>query len=51
MMFFMKSFIRKLMDTEAYGNIVYMYEENVDDIQKHLVHQEYAEGLKKYLSL
>ena len=51
MMYFLKSFIKKLMDTEAYGNIVYMYEENVDDIQKHLVHQEYAEGLKKYLSL
>ena len=51
MMYFLKSFIKKLMDTEAYGNIVYMFEENVDDIQKHLVHQEFAEGLKKYLSL
>lgn len=51
MMYFLKSFIKKLMDTEAYGNIVYMFEENVDDIQKHLVYQEFAEGLKKYLSL
>lgn len=51
MMYFLKSFIKKLEDTEAYGNIVYMFEENVDDIQKHLVHQEFVEGLKKYLSL
>lgn len=51
MMYFLKSFIKKLEDTEAYGNIVYMFEENVDDIQKHLVHQKFAEGLRKYLSL
>ena len=51
MMYFLKSFIKKLMDTEAYGNIVYMFEDMVDDIQKHLVHQEFVEGLKKYLSL
>lgn len=51
MMYFLKSFIKKLMDTEVYGNIVYMFEDMVDDIQKHLVHQEFAEGLKKYLNL
>lgn len=51
MMYFLKSFIKKLMDTEAYGNIVYIFEDMIDDIQKHLVHQEFAEGLKKYLSL